>query len=97
MDPEEIVRKYLEAARGRNGGSVSYTPEIKENPDTGEWMGRAWANVKLEPGRSPSTVMFPLAPERGFPTKDEAARYVLMESVGKSLEEAILEMEAFGV
>lgn len=96
MDPEEIVRKYLEAAR-KSGGSISYTPEIKEIPETGEWAGCAWANIKLEPYRSPSTVMFPLAPERGFPTKDEAARYVLMESVGKSLEEAILEMEAFGV
>ena len=41
--------------------------------------------------------MFPVAIEMRFGTKDEAARYVLMETVGKSLEEAILEMEAFGV
>lgn len=102
MDLEEIVRKYLEAANERgmrlaSYGSVSYHPEIRENSETGEWMGRVWANMKLEPGMSQSTVMFPLAPEKGFPTKEEAARYILMESVGKSPEEAILEMEAFGV
>lgn len=96
MDLEEIVRKYLDLVR-ENGGSVSYTPEIKEIPETGEWAGCAWANIKLEPGRSASSIMFPVAIEMRFRTKDEAARYVLMESVGKSLEEAILEMEAFGV